>query len=256
VLTVGIDLAAEAARSAMAVIRWEKTVAVIEQLALGATDRMLVEAARPADKVGIDCPLGWPVAFVDFVQRHARGDIRPGEGSDIEARRPLAYRRTDLAVVHAGGPFPLSVSSDRIGRAAMRAAGLLSALAMPGEPVDRSGHGRVVEVYPAAALRRWGYESRRYKGGPNAGTRRILVDRVLDATSSWLAISSEHRAACARSDDVFDAVVAALNARAATLPGAVSVPGPHELSEAIIEGWIAVPVGELADLDPRVGSKT
>jgi predicted nuclease with RNAse H fold len=136
VLTVGIDLAAEAARSAMAVIRWEKTVAVIEQLALGATDRMLVEAACPADKVGIDCPLGWPVAFVDFVQRHARGDIRPGEGRDIEARLPLAYRRTDLAVVHAGGPIPLSVSSDRIGRAAMRAAGLLSVLAKPGEPVD------------------------------------------------------------------------------------------------------------------------
>jgi hypothetical protein len=39
------------------------------------------------------------------------------------------------------------------------------------------------------------------------------------------------------------------------LPGAVSAPGPYELSEAIIEGWIAVPVGELADLDPRVGSK-
>jgi hypothetical protein len=32
-------------------------------------------------------------------------------------------------------------------------------------------------------------------------------------------------------------------------------PGPDELSEAMIEGWIAVPVGELADLDPRVGSK-
>jgi predicted RNase H-like nuclease len=138
----------------------------------------------------------------------------------------------------------------------MRAAGLLSVLAKPGEPVDRSGRGQVVEVYPAAALRRWGYQSRRYKGRPNAATRRILVDRLLDATSSWLVISSEHRAACARSDDVFDAVVAALNARAATLPGAVSVPGPDELSEAIIEGWIAVPVGELADLDPRVGSKT
>jgi len=47
-----------------------------------------------------------------------------------------------------------------------------------------------------------------------------------------------------------------LNARAAMLPGEVSVPGPLELSEAIIEGWIAVPVGELADLDPRVGSRT
>lgn len=239
----------------MAAIRWGKTNAVIEQLALGATDHTLVEAARRADKVGIDCPLGWPVAFVDFVQRHARGEIRPGEGRDIEARRPLAYRRTDLAVVHAGGPIPLSVSSDRIGRAAMRAAGLLSALALPGEPVDRSGRARIVEVYPAAALRRWGYESRRYKGGANAGTRRILVDRFLDATSSWLVISSEHRAACTASDDVFDAVIAALNARAAALPGAVSVPGPDEVSDAVIEGWIAVPVGELADLDPRVGSE-
>ena len=237
----------------MAVIRWDKTDAVIEQLLLGTTDHVLVEAARPADKVGIDCPLGWPVAFVDFVQRHARGDIKPGEGRDIQARRPLAYRRTDLAVVHAGGPIPLSVSSDRIGRAAMRAAGLLSALATPGEPVDRSGRGRVVEVYPAAALRRWGYESRRYKGGLNADTRRSLVNRFLDATSSWLIVSSEQRDACAQSDDVFDAVVAALNARAATLPGAVSVPEPDETSEAIIEGWIALPLGELADLDPRAG---
>jgi predicted nuclease with RNAse H fold len=255
VLTAGIDLAAEAARTAVAVIRWNDNDAVVEQLALSATDHMLVDVARPADKVGIDCPLGWPMAFVDFVQRHARGDVRPGEGRDIEARRPLAYRRTDLAVVHAGGPVPLSVSSDRIGRAAMRAAGLLSVLARPGEPIDRSGRGQVVEVYPAAALRRWGYQSRRYKGGANAGTRRVLVDGFLDAMSSWLIISSEHRAACARSDDIFDAVVAALNARAATLPGAVSVPGPDELSEAIIEGWIAVPVGDLADLDPRVGSK-
>lgn len=254
-LTVGIDLAAEAARSAMAVIRWDKTDAVIEQLVLGATDRVLVEAARPADKVGIDCPLGWPVAFVDFVQRHTRGAIKPGEGRDITARRPLAYRRTDLAVVHAGGPIPLSVSSDRIGRAAMRAAGLLSALAMPGEPVDRSGRARVVEVYPAAALQRWGYQSRRYKGGLNAGTRRKLVDRFCDATSPWLVISGEHRAACVQSDDVFDAVVSALNARAATLPDAVSVPEPDEMSEAIIEGWIAVPLGELADLDPRVVSR-
>jgi predicted nuclease with RNAse H fold len=254
VLTVGIDLAAEAARSAVAAIRWGETDAAIEQLALGATDRVLVEAARPADKVGIDCPLGWPVAFVDFVQRHVRGDIRPGEGRDIEARRPLAYRRTDLAVARAGGPIPLSVSSDRIGRAAMRAAGLLSALAMPGDTKDRSGRARVVEVYPAAALRRWGYESRRYKGGLNTETRRTLVDRFFDATSPWLVISSEHRAACVKSDDVFDAVVAALNARAATLPGAVSAPEPHEISEAIIEGWIAVPVGELADLDPGARS--
>ncbi len=171
----------------------------------------------------------------------------------VETSKLDARLRTDARISRlcAGGPIPLSVSSDRIGRAAMRAAGLLSALATPGETMDRSGRARIVEVYPAAALRRWGYESRRYKGGLNAETRRTLVDRFLDATSPWLVISNEHRAACAKSDDVFDAVVAALNARAATLPGAVSVPGPDEISDAIVEGWIAVPVGELADLDPR-----
>ena len=73
----------------------------------------------------------------------------------------------------------------------MRAAGLLSALATPGETMDRSGRARIVEVYPAAALRRWGYESRRYKGGLNAETRRTLVDRFLDATSPWLVISND-----------------------------------------------------------------
>lgn len=41
---------------------------------------------------------------------------------------------------------------------------------------------------PAAALRRWGYESRRYKGGLNTETRRTLVDRFFDATSPWLVI--------------------------------------------------------------------
>ena len=88
-LTVGIDLAAEAARSAMAVIRWDKTDAVIEQLVLGATDRVLVEAARPADKVGIDCPLGWPVQGGNCVPYGWRTWGRPSG----KRRRPINASR-------------------------------------------------------------------------------------------------------------------------------------------------------------------
>jgi hypothetical protein len=43
-----------------------------------------------------------------------------------------------------------------------------------------------------------GYESRRYKGGLKTETRLTLVDRLFDATSPWLVISSEHRAACVK----------------------------------------------------------
>ena len=243
VLTVGIDLAAEAARSAMAVIRWDKTVAVIEQLALGATDRVLVEAARPADKVGIDCPLGWPVrssTLSSVTHAVTYGRARARHRSSTPACVPThgsrgCARWWSDSVVRLQRP-------DRASRDAGCWAAVRRDAGRDHGPLRPRAGGRGV---PGSGTRWWGYESRRYKGAPNAGTRRILVDRVLDATSSWLAISTEHRAACARSDDVFDAVVAALNARAATLPGAVSVPGPHELSEAIIEGWIAVPVGGL-----------
>jgi hypothetical protein len=53
---------------------------------------------------------------------------------------------------------------DRIAALTMRAAGLLSVLAQQGQPVDRAGQGRVIEVYPAAALPRWHLPHNKYKG--------------------------------------------------------------------------------------------
>jgi hypothetical protein len=66
-------------------------------------------------------------------------------------------------VLAEAGVNPLSVSADRIAHAAFRCAGLLARLAALGEPVDRAGSGVVVEVYPAAALRRLGLTHRGYK---------------------------------------------------------------------------------------------
>jgi hypothetical protein len=60
----------------------------------------------------------------------------------------------------------------------MRAAGLLAALDDAGQPVDRSGGGLLVEVYPAAALRVWGLASRAYKGSRNRSALRMLVDEL------------------------------------------------------------------------------
>jgi hypothetical protein len=50
---------------------------------------------------------------------------------------------------------PVSVSTDRLGVTAMRCAHLLHRWSN-GQHIDRTGPGRFVEVYPAAALVRWG----------------------------------------------------------------------------------------------------
>ena len=62
------------------------------------------------------------------------------------------------------GRWPLSVSSDRIAMPTTRAVRLLAETAASGETIDRSGGGRFVEVYPAAALSVWRFPSRGDKG--------------------------------------------------------------------------------------------
>jgi hypothetical protein len=105
----------------------------------------------------------------------------------------------------------------------MRRAGLLARLAAAGQPVDRSGAGIVVEVIPRAALKHWGLTYRNYKGIPTPPTDVPAVRP------------------CA------GAVIAALNARAAAL-GPTTTPGAEQLDAARTKGWIALPVGDLADL--------
>ena len=61
-------------------------------------------------------------------------------------------RRTDAVVHDKLRLVPLSVSADRIAHVALRCAVLLAKLDAAGKPVDRTGAGTVLEVYPAASL--------------------------------------------------------------------------------------------------------
>jgi hypothetical protein len=105
--------------------------------------------------VGIDCPLGWPRAFVTFVSAHAANRPLPAAAPNTEA---LRLRATDVAVLR--GSFrrpPLSVSTDLLGITALRTARLLAQLVEDRQIVDRSGvRGLVCEVYPAASRAAWG----------------------------------------------------------------------------------------------------
>jgi len=73
----------------------------------------------------------------------------------------------------------------------------------------------------------------------------------LTAAAPWLELGG-HGQACRRSDHALDAVVAALNARAAAL-GLTTTPAAKQLSAARTEGWIALPTGTLADLAQNPG---
>ncbi|SMH32295.1 Protein of unknown function [Rathayibacter oskolensis] len=246
-LTIGVDLAAEPVRTALAAVEWREGRAVVASLSLGATDEGIVALSRAATAIGIDCAFGWPLEFVEFVSAHTRREIAPRTLAGLEWRRRLAYRETDRAAHDVTGRWPLSVSTDRLGMTAMRCAELLEAFAAAGEDVDRSGGGRLVEVYPAAALRWWHIETTGYKTRPEAMAPAVTALRT---AAPWLDAPAEVLALMARSNDAFDAVIAALNARAHALGSTLAV--PDELRAAArAEGWIAIPTGPIDGLARR-----
>jgi predicted RNase H-like nuclease len=120
----------------------------------------------------------------------------------------------------------------------MRTASVLSRLP---QRVALDGSGIIVEVYPAAALRRWSFAAGRYKGKSNAEARRHLVDLFIAEARSWLELSVAHYELCLASDDAFDSLVAALVARASALGLVDSIPKEDQIA-ALQEGWIAIPI--------------
>jgi predicted nuclease with RNAse H fold len=272
-LIAGLDLAAEPKGTALAVIDWSPGRAELVSLQLGIDDYAIIEAVADCEKFGIDCALGWPIAFVEFLNQHNNFN-ESGSGFDggIESRRLLAYRETDRHVRAVTGRWPLSVSTDRLGMTAMRCAGLLSKLAAAAnyrthaaeaadaadaaagsngsgasnsspKPIDRSGSGQVVEIYPGASLRLWGFETAGYRNSPDIRSR-LLAD--IQTKAPWLVFEKFAELMVA-SCDAFDAVIAALAARSAFL-GHYEGPNLDQLHRVRVEGWVALPNTALATL--------
>jgi hypothetical protein len=153
-------------------------------------------------------------------------------------------RRTDLFVHEQLGLTPLSVSADRIAHVALRCAALLTKLEAVHGPVDRVGSGPVAEVYPAASLRSWGLDDHGCKQTKTDALGH-LVDHLLDE-APWLDCKT-HEQAMRRSHDIFDAVIAAMTARAAAL-GQTLPPTQDDMAAARAEGWIIIPDKPIAAL--------
>ncbi len=252
--TLGIDLAAQPPGTAACLIRWEHSgQGFLERVADGLENEELMGMMSDPliSRVGIDSPFGWPIEFVTEISRFTQLGTVP-ETEDLEQhRRRLRLRATDREIQATLGLTPLSVSTDRIGVVALRCARLLADYwATSGETPDRSGNGRLLEVYPAAALRQWRLAPAReqhdpgtYKGAsPGALRRRQRILRAItNYGRDWLEIQPELAEDCERNDHKLDALVCALVARAADNDQLVEISDPDR---AASEGWIRLPRGQ------------
>jgi len=264
--TLGIDLAAQPEDTAACVIDWpddtgDGSVHIARPRA-GYDDRELLELMSDAHAVAIDAPFGWP----EFINTHlgeyaARGvwPLRPDDEDAEDWTRRLRYRETDRAVrrllLDRNPPvklWPLSVSSDFIAVCAWRCAALLHQQAQrPGHEFDRTGErSRVFEVYPAAALANWGLPFKGYKPGSAKSdkTKRARVKReeIADALASktpWLRFQdhADLRYHLVDNDDLLDAFISALAARASAIGRTVLPESDKQHRLASREGWIHVP---------------
>jgi len=243
VLTAGVDLSAEPKGTALAVVEWLSGSAILRELRLGVSDEPVLEIASRVDKLGIDCALGWPEDFISFL--NAQKDFSTPHYFDggMDWRRQLSYRETDRHARELTGRWPLSVSTDRLGLTAMRAAGLLSKLARSGVTIDRTGAGLIAEVYPGATLRLWGFDTQGYR--TSAESRAALLANLLQS-APWFDPGDfdEHMV---NSCDAFDAVVASLATRAVAT-GSYHQPSQEQSARAAVEGWICLPTTNLNSL--------
>jgi hypothetical protein len=214
----------------MCLIEWANSRASIRQLVVGVDDDTITSLAGDVDALGIDAPFGWPAPFVKLLagksQLHAWTH---------ERRDSLRFRATDHHVRRETGRWPLSVSSDLIGVVAMRCHELLQRLRV----TNPTAQGKTLEVYPAAALRRWGLIAGSYKGAE----RRVALDRLVGkllSVAAWLEVSVDQGALLRSSDDALDALISSLVARAAKVGLADASP---EDPCARSEGWIVLPQG-------------
>lgn len=242
-ITLGIDLSVADENTAACAIRWEAGSGVITKLDSTWSNDELRELIAEADWTGIDTPFSWPVRFREALSEHG---VDGGWPTDY---RSLDYqlRTTDLFAKKIACR-PLSVSTNLLGVTAMRCARLLQEIGeQRGKRLSLTGEDQIVEIYPAASLTAWGgtaagFNTKGYKNGPGAVEARAqLVLSLLMETDPWLDFTPECQQNCIGSDDVLDALIAALTTRAAQLGMTWKPETDHQRKLAAIEGWIHVP---------------
>lgn len=227
----GLDLSTDPRKCAAVAISWDEGLPAVVDVRARLDPAEIVDViARQESQFAVDVPFGWPDRFIEFLRDHRNHAQRPPGDRAAWRKEALARRATDQRLL-AYGALPLPASFDRLGKTAVMWSAIEYDLREQGVVIDRSGMtGRVCETYPAAALAAWSLP----KSKPSL--------ELIEAAFPFLQIPSTWRSVMA-SDDVRDALVCALVARARTLG---LTEGPDSLEQARREGWIHV-----SPMDPR-----
>lgn len=235
--TLGVDLSTNPKLTALCVIDWpeEGGPGQIVDIRVGAIDETILRFADGAGHIGIDAPFGWPREWAAAVAAHRPGNQFSAEGAPAE----LTVRYTDRWIAANVGIRPLPVGASLNGATAIRCARLIALLQRPIDVGGAVAPGSVSEVYPAAALKRWGQSWILYKGRRWREARAALI-AALERAGMPIHLSPADRDLLEASDDALDSLVAALVARAVGFGLTDDCP-PDGLQMAQAEGWIRVP---------------
>ncbi len=236
----GLDVSTTPQKTAAVAIQWNVDQARIVEIAYPLRADQVVDLiyAHRHEPFAIDVPFGWPEQFValmtDRQARPLRDDQVPADTDWEQWRtRTVAQRRTDRFIVEQPeiGTRPLAVPFQLLGATAAMWCLIEARLAERGIPIDRSGmSGLICETYPRAALAGWGH---REPGKTDWWTLQRLFPFLTARTGLADLLTLE---------DVCDAVVCALVARARTLRLTIP-PRIEDQALAQREGWIHVAAG-------------
>lgn len=259
VRTVGVDVAKDPQKTALCVICWTDTEAVVELLELRVNDERIVELACASNTTALDAPFGWPRAMVNAVSEWTPGGrwSRPKDrafrlrATDEHIKSTVAHEVGRRSAPARQGVDPLSVSSDKIAMAAWRVCGVLDSLGpkcsivtdILGTTLKDGPH--VVEAYPAAALAMWSVDRTGYKAAKDEAVerRRAMIATIKAKLRRPLRWTGALESICSATDHALDAFVCALVARSAALGEVHAVPDEHR-DDARKEGWIALPFSD------------
>lgn len=281
----GVDLSTSKHGTGVCRLTWDGGMDLDRETGLSLDDVL----DKPFAAAAVDVPFGWPVDFVLAVSEWSGrrdADAKPSSSLIADgyllAGERLRFRTTDRFVRKAarhlpdapsgGWPQGLSVTKDMITGTALHGMYVLGSRYPP--LVFGQAHantpGHVVEAYPAAALIAWNIDAGSYKGKDGRSARGRILSSLEREASSLAGVIEDHRDALLESDDLLDAFICALVARAwhlghtwlphhpEVLAAMCFVPEWSEdertfkdearfLSEISQEGWIALPAVPLGE---------
>ena len=236
-VTWGLDVSTNKAKTAAVAIDWstEGTAMVVDVVhPLMASDVAPLIAEHHGSRWAVDVPFGWPDRFVALMaSRHNQPlpvEARPADADwETWRTRQVAQRLTDAFLTDDERikTRPLPASFQLLGATAAMWVLIEAQLTDLGVPIDRAGiDGNVCETYPSAALSAW-HLGKAKQTWPELQQNFLFLkadQRLVDRFSS---------------DDVCDAVVCALIARARDLNLTI-LPAEGAVAAARREGWIHV----------------